>query len=524
MKHGWITEELSAEIAGMRATTRAFVQQQGASMRGVSPREIMPNMIRQAAEHGLTAADIPVCYGGIGLNRVSSCHVAEELVREASFAVSIGVHVGIGMWPTLLYGSETQRSAWLPRIADARTITAYALTEPSAGSNAMGVQLKVTRDGSDFILNGQKLWITNAGFADLFTVFGRLPEGIIAFLVPAVTSGVSVGSEESKMGLHGSSTATVFFEDVRVPQEQVLGDIGRGHKIAFGVLNLGRLKLAAGSVGMARQALQAAAQYAAERPQFANRIIEFPAIREKLARMAARLYAAESLTYAVAAQLDAAEAAPGADQLKIIDAAALECSVAKVVASETCGQIVDDALQVFGGIGYSSHTPIERIARDCRVFRIFEGTTEVNSLVVIERFIHRHGGTCTIDEHCRPGHFHEERHLLWDIFRRAIMVQIEALQGSRAFLGSVHVPNVQERAWALSQLLIPLLTLEAMAARNGRSLAEAAMSVLLRETQMRFLAYRGRLQADSFPSVMDMRLLSSYDENDELVDAALALR
>lgn len=504
MRNGWITEGLPEEITGMRATARQFVEKEAAPLSGGHPRTHQPPLLREAAALGLTGPDVEEQYGGLGLTRVAGCHIVEELIRETSFGVSMGVHTGIGMWPVQLFGTDAQRDAWLPPIVRGETLTAYALTESSAGSNAMGVQLKVTRDGSDFLLNGEKLWISNAGFADLFTVFGRLPEGMVAFLVSATSAGVSVGQEESKMGLHGSSTAAVFFEDVRVPRENVLGEIGRGHKIAFGVLNLGRLKLAAGSVGMARQALQAAAVYAEERQQFANKIVEFPAIREKLARMAARLYAAESLTYAVAAGLDAAENAPGADRLQVIDGAALECSAAKVVASEACGQIVDDAIQIFGGIGYSSHAPVERIARDCRVFRIFEGTTEVNSLVVIERFIHRTQGVCVTAEHCGAGPYENERSKLWETFGSLLHIAVRDASGPKAFLGSINVPKIQEPAWQLAQLLIPLLTLEAMAARPRSALQDAAISWQLQKMKAA------------------MHMLSMM-QRETLVDAALAL-
>lgn len=522
MTHGWITEDLSDDIAGMRATARQFVEKEAAPLREAPPRAAQPSLLRAAAALGLTGPDVAEAYGGLGLSRVAGCHIVEELIREASFGVSMGVHTGIGMWPVQLFGTDAQRDAWLPGIVRASTITAYALTEPSAGSNAMGVQLAVSRDGSDFVLNGQKLWISNAGFADLFTVFGRLPEGIVAFLVPLGSPGVTVGAEEVKMGLHGSSTAAVFLEDVRVPVGNVLGEIGRGHKIAFGVLNLGRLKLAAGSVGMARQALAAAAQYASERPQFASRIVEFPAIREKLARMAARLYAAESLTYAVAAGLDALEHAPDADRLKVIDGAALECSAAKIVASEACWQIVDDALQIFGGIGYSAHVPVERIARDCRVFRIFEGTTEVNSLVVIERFIHRHEGVCVVKDHCGPGPYEKLRHALWTAFADKLAASVQLLDGHKAFLGSVHVPKVQGHAWSLSRMLIPLLTLEAMAARPQSALQEGAIRWWTREAVAQMCI--------TFPTIGEALSgilrdnLPSLPMAQNLVDAALALR
>lgn len=519
MVHGWITEGLPGDISGMRATARAFIEKEALPLREADPRAAQPELLRKAAALGLTGPDVGEEHGGLGLTRVAGCHIVEELIREASFGVSMGVHTGIGMWPVQLFGTDAQRGEWLPRIVRAEALTAYALTEPEAGSNAMGVRLKVTRNGPDFVLNGQKLWISNAGFADLFTVFGRLPEGIVAFLVPRATPGVSVGAEEVKMGLHGSSTAAVFFEEVRVPEEHVLGEVGRGHKIAFGVLNLGRLKLAAGSVGMARQALQAAAAYAQERPQFASRIVEFPAIREKLARMAARLYAAESLTYAVAAELDAAEHAPGADRLKVIDGAALECSAAKVVASETCGQVVDDALQVFGGIGYSAHAPVERIARDCRVFRIFEGTSEVNALVVIERFIHRHGGVCDIKRHCARGPLEEQRRTFWEAFDDQLCLAMDLI-GSKAFLGSVHVPKAQEEAWPLSQALLPLLALEAMAAREESPLRDAAMHWTMREALARMSVLMPRSPC-GLPDRLLSQSVAAPPETQVLVEAAL---
>jgi len=338
-------------------------------------------LLRRSAELGLTGILIPEQFGGLELDLPSALVAAQALARDASYSAWHGAHSGIGTLPILYFGREEQKQRYLPRLASAEMIAAYALTEPQAGSDAQAARTRadLTADGATYILNGQKMWITNGGDADLFTVFAKVGgEKLTAFLVERAFGGVASGAEEKKMGLKGSSTTAIYFENVPVPAANVLGEIGRGHIIAFNILNIGRLKLGTTAVAGTKRALELSIRYAKERKAFGSAIAEFGAIRHKLAEMAIRTYAAESMAWRTAGLIQAASGT----ELESIEEYAIECSMVKVYGSEALDYAADEGVQIHGGYGYHQDYEIERIYRDSRINRIFEGTNEINRLLI----------------------------------------------------------------------------------------------------------------------------------------------
>src|ERR1700733_13686451 len=354
------------------------------------------NVLRKSAGLGLTAVAIPERFGGMEMDLASVMIVGEHLGRDASYGSWHSAHTGIGTLPVLFFGTEEQKQKYLPRLATAEILAAYALTEPLAGSDALAARTRadLSPDGKYYVLNGQKMWITNGGAADLFTVFAKVGgEKFTAFLVERNFPGVSSGAEEHKMGITGSSTTAVYLDNVPVPVENVLGEIGRGHVIAFNILNIGRLKLGPASVGAAKNVLAICLKYAKQRKAFGTTISEFGAIQHKLAEMAIRIYAAESMTWRVAGLIEnqmhlvSAEAAnvsanASTQELKAIEEFAAECSMVKVYASEMLDYVVDEGVQIHGGYGYHQDYVVERAYRDSRINRLFEGTSEINRLVI----------------------------------------------------------------------------------------------------------------------------------------------
>jgi alkylation response protein AidB-like acyl-CoA dehydrogenase len=356
-------------------------------------------VLRKSAELGLAAIAIPERFGGMEMDLPSVMIAGEHLAKDTSYASWHSGHTGIGTLPVLFFGNEEQKRKYLPRLAKVELLAAYALTEPLAGSDALAVRTRadLTPDGKFYVLNGQKMWITNGGAADLFTVFAKVGgEKFTAFLVERSFPGVTSGAEEHKMGIKGSSTTAVFLDNVRVPVENVLGEIGRGHIIAFNILNIGRLKLGPGAVGGAKNVLAICLKYAKERKAFGSAIAEFGAIQHKLAEMAIRTYAVEAMVWRVVGLIESQLAqstheqhADSHSELKAVGEYAAECSMIKVYASEALDYVVDEGVQIHGGYGYHQDYAVERAYRDSRINRIFEGTNEINRLLITGMLLKR---------------------------------------------------------------------------------------------------------------------------------------
>jgi len=370
-------------------------------------REVMPSaarlyaqdwpftreLLRKAGELDLLRLEIPEAYGGLGLDKASAAYVFEQIGMNPSFGGSIGAHTGIGTMPLLYFGNTAQKAKYLPRLASGELIGAYALTEPGSGSDALAAKTTavLSPDGSHYVLNGRKMWITNGGFADLFTIFAKVDGTKFTGFLVERSMGVVSGPDEHKLGLDGSSTTELILEDVKVPIDNVLGTIGEGHKVAFNTLNLGRVKLGSRNLACGKFALGNAARYARERKQFGKSIGEFGMIKHKLAEMSLRIFVGDAMVYRTLGDVDRALAAVDPADLPAVLATieqfAIECSINKVATSEILAYVVDEALQTYGGNGYSREFPAERPYRDARITRIYEGTNEINRLIIPTRIL-----------------------------------------------------------------------------------------------------------------------------------------
>ncbi len=385
-------EDLSEEQRQIAATAERFAHEEilprVAAIEAKEPGA-MPTILRKAAELGFTAVDVPEEYGGLGMDKVSSTLITDHISVLASFSTAFGAHIGIATLPLVWYGTEEQKQRYLPKLASCEWIGAYGLSEASSGSDAMNIRTRatLTADGSHYILNGEKQWLTNGGTAGLYTVFAKIDgEKFSAFLIERGTPGLTVGAEEHKLGIRGSSTCPLVLQDCKIPKENLLGEAGKGHHIAFNVLNVGRFKLGVACVGGARHALAAMIRYAKDRHAFGKSIAEFGLIQRKISSAAAQLYAAESMVYRTAGLIDAKLSGVGAAQAvdvpRSIEEYAVECSILKVYCSEMLTLVADEQIATMGGYGYVEEYPAERTYRDARINRIFEGTNEINRLII----------------------------------------------------------------------------------------------------------------------------------------------
>ena len=465
---------------------------------------LMAELVRKGGEVGLMGGGVPEQYGGAGLDKIATTVLTEKLSIYGGFAVTHGAHAGIGTLPIVYFGTEEQKKKYLPKLATAETIGAYCLSEPQAGSDAQNslTRAELNKEGTHYILNGQKMWITNGGFADVYVVFAKVDgEKFTAFIVERTFPGFKPGNEEHKMGIHGSSTTPIFLENCKVPKENVLHEIGRGHIVAFNILNAGRFTLGASAVGGAKYVLMTASKYAKERKAFGKQIGDFGLMKEKLGEMAIQIFAVESMVYRSAGNIETAMAAAGAaggdktqSTMKVLEEYAIESSIAKVYGSEMLDFVVDEGVQIFGGYGFHEDYSVCRAYRDSRINRIFEGTNEINRMLIIQMLMKRAmGGQLALIpaamkladeilagpsfEEAPEGVLAEESRVVANSKKMFLQAAGGAMQKYREKLA-----DEQELIGALSNIVMEIYAMESCvlrAQKAARSKGEAAAAVMI---------------------------------------------
>ncbi len=426
--------------------------------------EIQRELIKKGADLGLINASIPEEYDGLELDHVSNMLIAENMSGQASFSTGFGATSSIGLLPIVLFGTDEQKKKYLPKIGSGEWIGAYCLSESGSGSDALAAKstARLSEDGQHWILNGEKMWITNGAFADVFTVFAKVDgQHFTGFIVEKNDPGISHGNEEHKLGQRGSSTTPILMQDAKIPKDRLLGTIGKGHLIAFNVLNFGRIKMGAGAIGGSKRVLSQAAKYAAQRQQFGRAIATFGAIKYKLAEMAARIYAGESAVYRTAGMIETKEETIDkknpAEMMKAIEEYAIECAIIKVAGTETLFYCADENVQIHGGNGFTEDYPAEGVYRDCRVNRIYEGTNEINRLLIPGQLIKRamKGGL--------------------PLFQAALKLQDELLAGPSFDIDEDDSPLAKERKLAANAKKIALMLIGSAAQKFQAALTEQQM-------------------------------------------------
>ncbi|KOS60492.1 acyl-CoA dehydrogenase family protein [Lysinibacillus agricola] len=429
--------------------------------------EVTRKLFQRAGNLGLLAIEVPEAYGGLELTKKISGLVAEKMGFGGSFSVSYNIHVGVGTLPYVYFGDEQQKQEYLPKLTSGEWIGAYALTESDAGSDALHPKTNavLNEDGSAWVLNGEKQWITNARLADVFVVFAKTNEGMTAFIVERTFQGVSVGPEEEKMGIKGSSTATLILEDVEVPKKNILGDVGKGHKVAMNILNMARLKLAFSNIGTSKQALQLAVNYGKERKQFNTSLVNFTMIQEKLANMAIAIYGAESAAYRTAGEMD--DAIDSADKVMLVNKIsdfAMECALNKVNCSEMLGKIVDEAVQIHGGYGYMQDYEVERLYRDARISRIFEGTNEINRLTISKILLNRYAKAATSNNASTADQPLERNHQYIQLSKYLLQIALTAISNAH-----INIEHEQEYMRLLADMVKVIYVMESSLLRTEKA-------------------------------------------------------
>ena len=509
-------EDLSEEHLAIGRTVDAFYAQEvEPHLDAVQHHEpgVARGILQKAADLGLTGIMIPERFGGMEMDLTAMMVAAEHFAGDASFSGWQSAHVGIGTLPLLFFGNEQQKAKYLPKLANLEMLAAYALTEPHAGSDALAARTRadLSADGTHYVLNGQKMWITNGGAADLFTVFAKVNgEKFTAFLVERA-HGVKSGAEEKKMGIKGSSTTALFLDNVQVPVENVLGEIGRGHIIALNVLNIGRLKLGPGTMGGAKKVLAACLKYAKERKAFGSAIAEFGAIRHKLAEMAIRIFADESMIWRTVGMIESRLQAMGPDQiLKSVEEFAVECSIVKVFASEVLDYITDEGVQIHGGYGFHQDYMVERSYRDSRINRIFEGTNEINRLLIPRMLLKR--GLPTAG--AKPATDAVEENLVYN----AKQIALAALHAAVEKYGKA-LDREQEVLTYIADILIETYAMDSVllrARKVGQALSPANIATDMSAVFLRDAMARIEVSARNVLPIETVRSLAAYDPVDSI--------